>query len=72
MKPEDITRVYPEGTERTFENQLIRIKLKCSYDGCTETISGIEGYNGSFCSDNGEIADLRNQEYVCDKHKNHK
>ena len=69
MKPEDITRVYPEGTERTFDTQNIRIKLECFYEGCEETISGVEGYNGRFYSDEGYIADLRDQIYLCEKHK---
>lgn len=70
MKPEDITKIYPEGTERTFVNQYIRIKLGCFYEGCEETISGVEGYNGWFRSDEGYEADLRDQIYLCEKHKN--
>ncbi|MCK4817646.1 hypothetical protein KA005_17890 [bacterium] len=69
LYPEDITRIYPLGTERTFANQRIRINLECSFEGCKEFVSGIEGYNGSVVCDDGDIVDLRFKEYICDKHK---
>lgn len=61
-------KIYPEGTERTFDNQRIRIKLECGHEGCKETVGGIEGYNGSFTADDGDTADLRDQVYNCGNH----
>ncbi len=63
----DLNKIYTEGTKRTFDNQWIRKRLKCSHRGCKNTILGIEGYNGMFQT-NDEIVDLRNKEFVCDEH----
>jgi len=62
-----IDKIYPLGTKRTFANQKIRIRLKCYQRGCTNRISGVEGYNGKFSCQYGEL-DLRNQAYYCGKH----
>lgn len=54
--------------ERHFENDVIAIRLYCSFPGCKKYIKGTEGYNGSFLSEDGKHCDLRNQEYKCSEH----
>ena len=69
----DIAKIWPLGTERFFDNQLIRTRLKCEHRGCKKCIQGIEGYNGNFYYSNRkthqeETYDLRNQVWFCSKH----
>lgn len=67
--------------ERHFENENIEIRLYCDYHecepfeecvpGCCNVyIKGVEGYNGGFVAETGQFADLRNQSFVCSKHRN--
>lgn len=60
---------YVEPT-RYNENDQLKIRLYCSHSNCKQYIKGIEGYNGRFHAETGQIADLRNQTWLCDKHKN--
>jgi hypothetical protein len=61
-------KVFPLGTKREEETQMITIRLKCNHKGCRKTIQGVEGYNGHFYYRRKFAADLRNQVWVCDEH----
>ena len=54
--------------EQKFSNQEVNIRLYCAKDGCSMYIKGILGYNGGFTAETGQTADLRNQEWRCNKH----
>lgn len=59
-----------EKPERHTENEQIEIRLYCNESGCNVYIKGIEGYNGGFVAETGQYADLRNQCFICSKHRN--
>ena len=56
-------------TQRSYENDIISIRLYCDHEGCNKYIKGLEYYNGGFISENGSHADLRNQSFICPEHK---
>lgn len=58
--------------ERIFENELIEIRLYCHHPKCSQYIKGVEGYNGRFIAETGQMADLRNQSWECEKHTDFK
>jgi hypothetical protein len=53
---------------RKLANEPIEIRLYCSCAGCKQYIKGVELYNGKFISESGQIADLRNQSWICEHH----
>ncbi len=54
--------------EQKFSNQQVNIRLYCAKEGCYMYIKGILGYNGGFTTETGQTADLRNEEWKCNKH----
>lgn len=56
--------------EQEFSNDWIDIRLYCENENCKQYIKGKEGYNGQFVTENGKVADLRNQCWYCKKHDN--
>jgi hypothetical protein len=54
--------------ERTNESDVLEIRLYCEYGNCNKYIKGTEGYNGRFVSEDGDVADLRNQCWFCEEH----
>ena len=60
-------REYKDPVRR-YANQILNIKLFCYTWGCNNYIKGKEGYNGSFTSEDGKYADLRNQCWYCSEH----
>ena len=58
---------YPE---RQYENDVLDIRLYCNHTSeCNVYVKGKEGYNGSFTAETGQHADLRNQCFMCKKHR---
>jgi len=60
-----------KNPERKFENENIPIRLYCMHENCITYIKGTEGYNGGFQAETGQFCDLRNQGYLCTKHRQH-
>lgn len=54
--------------ERNLSNECVEIRLYCLHKDCKQYIKGEEGYNGLFVTENGKVADLRNQCWFCKIH----
>ena len=59
---------YKEPIQK-FVNQQVKIRMYCAEDGCYTYIKGILGCNGAFTAETGQMADLRNQIWECNKHR---
>jgi hypothetical protein len=55
--------------EQKYANSVINVRLYCQHRGCNTYVKGKLGYNGSFITEDGDFADLRNQEFTCTKHE---
>lgn len=60
---------YIEPVRNYSADECINIRLYCFHENCKQYILGVEGYNGKFTAENGEHADLRNECWICKKHK---
>ena len=58
-----------QSPERKIENEVLEIRLYCGHENCMTYIKGKEGYNGTFVAETGQYCDLRNQGYMCTKHR---
>ena len=55
--------------ERKIENEVLEVRLYCGHENCNTYIKGKEGYNGAFEAETGQYCDLRNQGFMCKKHR---
>jgi len=60
-------------SERKYANEILDVRIYCAVKGCNYYIKGKEAYNGVFLDELGNyVADLRSQEWKCNKHSNNK
>jgi len=58
-----------KSPKRKNESDVLNIRVYCNHKGCKKYIKGKEGYNGAFTAKTGQIADLRNQIWLCYEHE---
>ena len=58
---------YKEPVQE-YANKKVKMRLYCAKKGCYVYLKGTLGYNGCFKAETGQFADLRDEEFRCERH----